>query len=40
MEEFQARYARAHGVYAKRSLGVAYDMQYRFSADFDWCIPQ
>ena len=24
--------------FAKRSLAVPYDMQYRFSADFDWCI--
>ena len=24
--------------FAKRSLAIPYDMQYRFSADFDWCI--
>ena len=24
--------------FAKRSLAVPYNMQYRFSADFDWCI--
>ena len=24
--------------FAKRSLAVPYDMRYRFSADFDWCI--
>lgn len=24
--------------FAKRSLAEAYDQQYRFSADFDWCI--
>lgn len=24
--------------FAKRSLVVPYDLQYRFSADFDWCI--
>jgi hypothetical protein len=23
---------------AKRSIAPAYDLQYRFSADFDWCI--
>lgn len=24
--------------FAKRELAVPYDLQYRFSADFDWCI--
>lgn len=24
--------------FAKRALAVPYDLQYRFSADFDWCI--
>lgn len=24
--------------FAKRSLAAPYDLQYRFSADFDWCI--
>lgn len=24
--------------FAKRSLAESYDLQYRFSADFDWCI--
>lgn len=24
--------------FAKRELAVSYDLQYRFSADFDWCI--